>query len=303
MTGVVLSLALLCASRIVITEVMANPAGKSGSHMPEDRNEFVEIYNSSDNAIDLLDWTVSDGDGADHLTAWTDSSILNNCPALRIGSTWLNPGRYAVVLDSEYTDPSPLGGFVQPYRFGDSALILTTGNTTLGNGLAATDPVIAGRLVGLRTPRHEHVRHAVEPDRLDSLRRRATACRGNGSTFADRTRSATGWPARTAARPAPPTRAFVRGPGGRPASRCATRRPARPAPASAVSSRSPTSGFPETASLAALPSFLDRNSNGREDAGDDIFYARRLAACGTAPTRRLRSDSPARRSAPTSGPG
>jgi len=32
-------LALFAAGRIVVTEVMANPAGAPGAHMPEDRNE------------------------------------------------------------------------------------------------------------------------------------------------------------------------------------------------------------------------------------------------------------------------
>ena len=74
MIGLVL-LVLLGASRIVITEVMTDPKGITGVHMPEDRNEFVEVCNVSDSAIDLLDWTIDDGDAVDHLRAWTDSSI------------------------------------------------------------------------------------------------------------------------------------------------------------------------------------------------------------------------------------
>jgi hypothetical protein len=38
-----------------------------------------------------------------------------------------------------------------PYRFGDSTLILTVGNTTIGNGLAATDPVTVYSPYGDRT--------------------------------------------------------------------------------------------------------------------------------------------------------
>lgn len=133
---------LLCASRAVITEVMANPAGPSGAHQPEDRNEFIELYNPGNEAVDLFDWTVDDGDNTDQLVAWTDLSILDVHPNLRINYTWLEPGRYAVVLDSEYTDPHPEGGHVMPYLFGDSTIVLTTRNTTIGNGLATTDPLI-----------------------------------------------------------------------------------------------------------------------------------------------------------------
>jgi len=128
-------------SRIVITEVMANPAGTSGAHAPEDRNEFVELYNVSRYAVDLADWTANDGDATDRLVAWSDPAILTENPTVLIGTTWLNPGCFAVVLDSEYTDPNPTGGFVQPYRFGPGVLILTTGNTTIGNGLAGNDPL------------------------------------------------------------------------------------------------------------------------------------------------------------------
>ncbi|MCX6842545.1 MAG: lamin tail domain-containing protein [candidate division WOR-3 bacterium] len=139
--GITLLLTLLAASRIVITEVMANPAGISGAHMPEDRNEFVELYNPTESAIDLYGWTINDGDAVDQLTKWTDTTILTEDPSLRINQTWLAPHHFAVVLDPEYTDPAPTGGFVMPYHFGDSALILTVGNTTIGNGLATTDPV------------------------------------------------------------------------------------------------------------------------------------------------------------------
>jgi hypothetical protein len=132
---------LLAVHSVVITEVMANPAGASGAHGPEDRNEFVELYNDSSSAVDLLDWILDDGDSPDRLTAWTDSSILEQNPTLLIDTTWLNPGRYAIILDSEYLHPDPIGGHVQPYRLGDSVLVLTTRNTTLGNGLGTTDPL------------------------------------------------------------------------------------------------------------------------------------------------------------------
>jgi len=134
-------LALFAAGRIVVTEVMANPAGASGAHMPEDRNEFVELYNPTGSPIDLYNWTISDGDAEDVIIAWSDSSLLSSDPTLIISYTWLNPGCYAVVLDPEYTDTAATGGFVMPYRFGAGTLILTVGNTTIGNGLAASDPV------------------------------------------------------------------------------------------------------------------------------------------------------------------
>lgn len=130
------------ASRVVVNEVMANPAGATGALQPEDRNEFVEIYNPGPVAVDLWNWTIDDGDSRDVLVAWQDPSVLDANPTLLINTTWLRPGGYAVVLDSEYTAPNPEGGYVQPYAFGDGTLLLTTGNTTLGDGLAVTDPLI-----------------------------------------------------------------------------------------------------------------------------------------------------------------
>jgi len=46
------------------------------------------------------------------------------------------------VLDPEYTDTAALGGYEQPYRFGPGTLILTVGNTTIGDGLTTTDPLV-----------------------------------------------------------------------------------------------------------------------------------------------------------------
>jgi hypothetical protein len=110
--GTALLAALVCASRIVITEVMADPKGITGSHYPVDRNEFVELYNASYSTIDLLDWTIDDGDAVDRLRARTDSSILN-AESLRLGTTSLDPGCYTVVLDPEYTEYTGTG---TPFR-------------------------------------------------------------------------------------------------------------------------------------------------------------------------------------------
>ncbi|MBN2537730.1 lamin tail domain-containing protein [candidate division WOR-3 bacterium] len=136
-----LLLVLLSASRVIVTEVMANPLGGTGARFPEDRNEYVELHNPGPHAVDLFNWTLDDGDATDRLIAWQDTSLLAVNPTLVIGSTWLRPGGYAVVLDSEYTCPNPEGDQVLPYVFGDSALVLTTPNTTIGNGLAVNDPL------------------------------------------------------------------------------------------------------------------------------------------------------------------
>lgn len=143
-----LTFVLFAASRVIITEVMSNPAGSSGAHEPEDRNEFIELYNPGSDPVDLYGWTIDDGDRPDGLTAWNDSSILVRAPEVIINSTWLAPGGYAVVLDSEYTDPLAQGGHVEPYRFSPGTLVLSTPNTTLGDGLAVNDPLVLSSRYG-----------------------------------------------------------------------------------------------------------------------------------------------------------
>jgi hypothetical protein len=160
--GTGLLLALVAASRIVISEVMADPKGVTGVHMPEDRNEFIELYNASDSAVDLLDWTIDDGDALDHVQAWTDSSI-RGAESLRLNTTWLDPHGYAIVLDSEYTDTAALGGYLQPYRFPAGTLVLTVRNTTIGDGLAGTDPLF------LSSPAAETSTFGTPSNTMDSI--------------------------------------------------------------------------------------------------------------------------------------
>jgi len=122
---------------------MANVKGSdSGTGNPGDRNEFVEVYNQSSDTIDLSTYSLSDFDAVDIIKVWTDTSILNKCPDLRINSTLIFPNSYAVILDPEYTSTDTLGGYSQPYELPESTLILTVGNTTIGDGLSTKDPLI-----------------------------------------------------------------------------------------------------------------------------------------------------------------
>ena len=97
-----------------INEVMANP-------LDEDTGEFVEIFNESDEAVDVAGMVLSDGDATDVLEAFGN------------GGTTVVPAKgYGVVLDAEYADD---------YQLPEATVLLTTGNSTLGNGLANNDPV------------------------------------------------------------------------------------------------------------------------------------------------------------------
>jgi len=142
---IVLLLMLVNAS-VLITEVMSNVKGsESGSGSPGDRNEYVEIYNRGNDTIDLASYFIDDFDGSnpDPLCPWEDDSILIKYPGVRIHDTRIYPLSYALILDREYTSTNTNGGYVQPYSFPDSTLILTTDETTIGsNGLQNNDPLI-----------------------------------------------------------------------------------------------------------------------------------------------------------------
>jgi hypothetical protein len=130
-------------SRVVINEMMADPKGRTGTNYPEDRNEFVELYNISADPVDVRGWRITDFDATtDSIIAWTDTSLLVRYPNVVIGTCSIPPYSYALILDPEYTSPNAVGGYIQPYIFPDSLVILTVGNTTIGNGLENNDPVL-----------------------------------------------------------------------------------------------------------------------------------------------------------------
>jgi len=98
---------------LVITEVMANP-------VDEDTGEFVELYNRGAAAVELAGLLLSDGDTEEPLEAFAG------------GSTTLQPGAWAVVLDREYAGEYDLPG---------AAVLMTTDDTSVGSGLATNDPL------------------------------------------------------------------------------------------------------------------------------------------------------------------
>lgn len=133
---------ILSYSKLVITEVMSNPKGKTGRYYPEDRNEFVEVYNTSDDTVDISTYKITDLDATDSIIPWKDSSILIKYPTLKINTTKIPSQSYCLILDPEYTFSEPQGGEVQPYIFPESLIVVTVGNTTIGNELQQNDPLI-----------------------------------------------------------------------------------------------------------------------------------------------------------------
>jgi len=132
-------LIVLASSRIIITEVMSNVKGPENPY--GDRNEFVEIYNQSADTVDLANYFISDFDARpDEICAWNNESILIKYPDVRIHSTLICPYSYALIMDREYIVPDTING--QPYTIPEGTLILTTDDTSIGDGLASNDPLI-----------------------------------------------------------------------------------------------------------------------------------------------------------------
>ena len=130
----------LQAQSIVINEVMSNVKGSdSGVGSPGDRNEFVELYNASLDTVDLSLYRVSDIDAMDAIIVWEDTLLAD--PDAIYGTTLLPPGEFAIILDPEYTSTGN-GKYLQPYDFPEKTLIVTVGNTTIGDGLSTNDPVV-----------------------------------------------------------------------------------------------------------------------------------------------------------------
>lgn len=122
----------------VITEVMSNPASGEDTIPGGRSNEFIELYNPGPDTVDLYGYTFSDGDALDSVVAWDPARFgsLRDPDAL-VGGTRLLPQRFAVILDQDYAAPANH----QPYDVPPGILILAAANTTLGDGLAAGDPL------------------------------------------------------------------------------------------------------------------------------------------------------------------
>ncbi|MFT7580907.1 MAG: hypothetical protein ACI9MR_002581, partial [Myxococcota bacterium] len=103
------------ARTIAITEVMANA-------LDEDTGEFIELYNFGDAAVDLAGWQIDDGDKREALRAFDAGA-----------TALLQPGAFALVLDSEYVDGT--------YTIGSNVLRLRTPDSSTASGLATTDPI------------------------------------------------------------------------------------------------------------------------------------------------------------------
>jgi len=98
---------------IILNEIMANA-------IDEDTGEFIELYNTGNEPVDVEGWQFTDGDAVDTIRAFEDDDCV------------IMPESFALILDSEYAGE---------YNLPPDILLLTTKNTTLGNGFQMNDPI------------------------------------------------------------------------------------------------------------------------------------------------------------------
>lgn len=115
---------------------MYNPKGpESGTDSPGDRNEYVELYNETDSTICIDGYFIMDNKEKDSIVPFPDTTIYDFCPTCII-SHFIPPHAYAIILDRDYLHN---GEYFAPYKFGKNAVLLSTYDTDIGNGLSQSD--------------------------------------------------------------------------------------------------------------------------------------------------------------------
>ena len=86
----------------------------------EDTDEFIELFDAGTEPLDVLNWQFTDGNATDIIQPFRGSQ------------TTIPPQSYALIFDAEYADD---------YDLPPKTILLTTKNTTLGDGLQINDPI------------------------------------------------------------------------------------------------------------------------------------------------------------------
>ena len=99
-----------------------------GSDTP---NEFVEVYNSGTDSVDLSFWQISDKFSTDELV---DGGM----------GTIIPPERYALIMEGDYDESVGIYLNLIP----DSVLIVRVDDNSIGNGLSAEDSLFLSDSTG-----------------------------------------------------------------------------------------------------------------------------------------------------------
>ena len=113
-------------AQLIFSEIMFD---LEGSDSP---NEFVEVYNSGTDSVDLSYWQISDKFSTDELV---DGGM----------GTIIPPERYALILEGDYDEATGIYLNLIP----DSVLIVRVDDSSIGNGLSASDSLFLSDSTGV----------------------------------------------------------------------------------------------------------------------------------------------------------
>ena len=117
---------------IAISEIMGNPCGELEA---KKFNQYVELYNYGDQAVDVGGWWLFDEGQQgtpDHLVAWNSRSTFQFDSSLSAHTTVIPPHGFAVILSPIYSESDIEQRM--PYQFPAATVILTAeASQTLGD--------------------------------------------------------------------------------------------------------------------------------------------------------------------------
>ena len=114
------------SAQLIFSEIMFD---LDGSDSP---NEFVEVYNSGTDSVDLSFWQISDKFSTDELV---DGGM----------GTIIPPERYALIMEGDYDEAAGIYLNLIP----DSVLIVRVDDSSIGNGLSASDSLFLSDSTGV----------------------------------------------------------------------------------------------------------------------------------------------------------
>lgn len=130
-----LPMSLHATDKIIITEILKDPAGKETEIPGGKSHEFIEILNLGADTFVIKDLFLSDGSSVDSVIPWQNAlSWHSNCCFNR---DYITPGQFALILDRDYAQ-TPSGSY---FTIADSAVILTVDLSSLVGGLTTTKGV------------------------------------------------------------------------------------------------------------------------------------------------------------------
>ncbi len=113
---------------VIISEVMANPCG---DNEVKKWNEYVELYNYGDQAVDVYGWWLADNGESgtpDELVTWSQRNPATPLPGSLVLNSSIIPAKgFALILSPSYAEG--IYPYNMPYKIPANTVILTAANS------------------------------------------------------------------------------------------------------------------------------------------------------------------------------